>query len=169
MKNMIQISPYDPQYQTQVVELILKIQQQEFGVSITLEQQPDLLNIPNFYQQGNGNFWVALDEDNVIGTIAAIDFDNKYLALRKLFVDTNYRGYGIGKKLLNFIVYWAMKKNVKEIYLGTIDKFKLAHQFYEKNGFVRVTKSELPTSFPIMLVDDIFYRLTVPQLRHQTE
>ncbi len=158
---MIKISTYHPQYQVQVVELILKIQQQEFDVSITLEDQPDLLNIPNFYQQGNGNFWVALDGVMVIGTIAAIDFDSKYLALRKMFVNTNYRGYGIGKKLLNSLVSWAKKRNVKEIYLGTIDKFKLAHQFYEKNGFVRVSKSELPSNFPIMLTDDIFYRYQI--------
>ncbi|MEA5595149.1 hypothetical protein [Rivularia sp. UHCC 0363] len=84
---MIKISIYHPQYQNQVAELILKIQQQEFGVSITLEDQSDLLNIPDFYQQGNGNFWVALDEDNVVATIAAIDIDNKYLALRKMFVN----------------------------------------------------------------------------------
>ncbi len=49
----IKISTYHPQYQAQVVDLILKIQQQEFGVSITLEEQPDLLKISDFYQQGN--------------------------------------------------------------------------------------------------------------------
>ncbi len=164
---MIKISIYHPQYQNQVAELILKIQQQEFGVSITLEDQSDLLNIPDFYQQGNGNFWVALDEDNVVATIAAIDIDNKYLALRKMFVNVNYRGCGVGKKLLITLVNWAKEKNIKEIYLGTIDKFKVAHKFYEKNGFVRVTKSKLPESFPIMLSDNIFYCLTIPN--HQTE
>lgn len=166
---MIQISPYHPQYQNQVVELILKIQQQEFGVAITLEEQPDLLKIQEFYQQGNGNFWVGLDEDKVIGTIAAIDIDCQNLALRKMFVDSNYRGYGIGKKLLNSLIDWAANKNVREVYLGTIDKFKVAHKFYESNGFVRVTKSELPQNFPIMLSDNIFYRLTVPTLHPQTK
>lgn len=39
---------------------------------------------------------------------------------------------------------------------------KLAHKFYEKNGFLRVTKSDLPDNFPIMLSDNIFYCLTVP-------
>ncbi|MEO0842705.1 MAG: GNAT family N-acetyltransferase [Cyanobacteria bacterium J06643_5] len=161
MKNSIQISTYHPQYQSQVIDLILNIQQKEFGVPITLEDQPDLLEIPDFYQQGNGNFWVALDMDKVIGTIAAIDFDSKNLALRKMFVDSNYRGYGIGKKLLYSLVNWAEKKKIDEIALGTIDKLELAHKFYQRNGFVRITKSELPESFPIMLSDNIFYRLTI--------
>ena len=63
------------QYQAEVIDLILKIQQQEFGVLITLKNQPDLSNIPKFYQQGNGNFWIALNGDNIIGTIAAIDVE----------------------------------------------------------------------------------------------
>jgi GNAT superfamily N-acetyltransferase len=157
----IKISTYHPQYQAQVVDLILNIQQKEFGVSITLDDQPDLLKISNFYQQGNGNFWVALDEDKVIGTIAAIDIANQNLALRKMFVDSNYRGCGVGKKLLNYLVSWAGERKVRKICLGTIDKFKVAHKFYQKNGFVRITESELPDNFPIMLSDDIFYCLTV--------
>jgi len=161
MKNSIQISTYQSQYQSQIIDLILNIQQKEFGVSITLEDQQDLLKIPDFYQQGNGNFWVALDGDNVIGTIAAIDFDSKNLALRKMFVDTSYRGYGVGKKLLDALKKWAVERNVRKICLGTIDKFKVAHKFYEKNGFVKVTKSELPESFPIMLSDNIFYSLQI--------
>ena len=72
---MIKISTYYSQYQAEVIDLILKIQQQEFGVLITIKNQPDLLNIPNFYQQGNVNFWIALNGDNIIGTIAAIDVE----------------------------------------------------------------------------------------------
>ena len=112
--------------------------------------------------------WVALDEGKVIGTIAAIDFDNKYLALRKMFVNSNYRGYGVGKKLLNYLVSWAEEKKVRKICLGTIDKFTVARKFYESNGFVQVTKSELPESFPIMLSDNIFYCLTIP-IHQKTE
>ncbi|NJN12631.1 MAG: GNAT family N-acetyltransferase [Richelia sp. RM1_1_1] len=168
MECMIKISPYHPQYQTQVIELILKIQQQEFGVPITLEDQADLLNIPSFYQRNNGNFWVALDEEDVVGTIAAIDIGNQYLALRKMFVDINYRGCGVGKNLLDSLVNWAEERNIAEVYLGTIDKFKVAHKFYEKNGFIQCTKSELPVSFPIMLSDNIFYRLRIPT-HHKTE
>lgn len=127
------------------------------------------MNIPNFYQQGNGNFWVALDADKVIGTIAAIDIGNKSLALRKMFVDINYRGCGIGTKLVDTLINWAEKRKISEIYLGTIDKFRLAHKFYEKNGFVRVNKSELPNIFPIMLSDNIFYCLTVSDYYQKTE
>ncbi|KST69677.1 GNAT family N-acetyltransferase [Mastigocoleus testarum] len=163
MTNTIKISTYNHQYQAQVIELILKIQQQELGLAITLEEQPDLLIIPSFYQKGNGNFWIALDGNNVIETIGAIDMgDNRYLALRKMFVDVNYRGKSrISKKLMDSLVSHARTNNVREIYLGTIGNFKGALRFYEKNGFLPVSKSDLPASFPVMEKDNLFYCLTV--------
>jgi RimJ/RimL family protein N-acetyltransferase len=36
---------------------------------------------------------------------------------------------------------------------------KAAHRFYEKNGFTRLAKHDLPKSFPLMAADTIFYEL----------
>lgn len=52
----MQILSYQPPYQTQVVDLVLHIQRQEFRLPITLEDQPDLLTIPSVYQRDDGNF-----------------------------------------------------------------------------------------------------------------
>jgi len=163
MTDKIEISVYHTQYQAQVIELILKIQRDEFGLPITLDDQPDLLIIPAFYQQRNGNFWLALDGNTVVGTIAAIDIGNSHLALRKMFVDVNYRGssLGVAKNLLFNLINWSKLKNVHTVYLGTVDKFKAAHRFYEKNGFIRIGKFDLPTNFPKREGDNIFYRLSL--------
>ncbi|MCU0570631.1 MAG: GNAT family N-acetyltransferase [Oculatellaceae cyanobacterium Prado106] len=124
----MEIVIYQDQYQDQVIDLILPIQQQEFGSSITLADQPDLLEIPRVYQQGKGNFWVALEDGRVIGTIGAIAIDDKTLILRKMFVNVNYRGkdFGIGQGLMNTLLSWARKEQIREIYLGTIEAFKAA-------------------------------------------
>jgi N-acetylglutamate synthase-like GNAT family acetyltransferase len=50
-------------------------------------------------------------------------------------------------------------KGVKEIYLGTTDKFRAAHRFYEKNGFNEIAEYNLPGNFPVMEVDTKFYQL----------
>jgi N-acetylglutamate synthase-like GNAT family acetyltransferase len=166
----VYISFYQPQYQTQVIGLILHIQRQEFGLPITLEDQPDLLNISKVYQQGNGNFWIAVENDQVIGTIAAIDIQNHQLALRKLFVTSAYRAtnwepleVSIGQQLLNTLRHWATERNIKDIYLGTVSTFKAAHRFYQKNGFQRIDRADLPHTFPSMSGDTHFYRLIMRQ------
>ena len=154
----MQISPYQPQYQTAVIDLILTIQQQEFGLPITLEDQSDLLNIPTVYQE-HGNFWVALDSGQVIGTIAAIDIGDRQLALRKMFVAAPYRGTGVGGQLLKTLCRWAVQQQVSKIYLGTVEVFKGAHRFYENYGFRQIDKLELPATFPVMQGDNRFYQL----------
>ncbi len=59
---MIRIAPFQPEHTPGVVSLIFPIQREEFGVAVTLEDQPDLLDIPGFYLRGAGGFWVVLQE-----------------------------------------------------------------------------------------------------------
>ena len=157
------IQVYNKKYQQQVIDLILDIQQNEFHVPVTIKDQPDLLNIENFYCNKNGNFWVALEDDEVIGTIALIDIDNDQSCLRKMFVHKDHRGKekGVGQLLLDALIDWCKEKNIKEVYLGTIDTMIAAHKFYVRNDFVEIDKAQLPATFPVMKVDNKFFKLAV--------
>ncbi len=157
------ITPYKDIYQQDVVDLILHIQQNEFNVPVTREDQPDLMNIPDFYQVRNGNFWVAVRDGKVIGTIALIDCGNARGALRKMFVDAQHRGKqsGIGQALLDTLLAWAKERDYQEIILGTHEKLHAAQRFYLKNGFEAVMKEYLPPEFPVMAVDNRFFKLSL--------
>jgi N-acetylglutamate synthase-like GNAT family acetyltransferase len=157
---MIEIVQFAPQHAHSVIKLILPIQQDEFHIPITLDQQPDLQDIPSFYQQGVGNFWVGLDDHEVVGTVALIDLGNKQVALRKMFVAASHRGteHQVAKQLLDHLFTWCQTRSVREIYLGTTAKFLAAHRFYEKNGFFEISRAELPDAFPVMVVDTKFYK-----------
>jgi N-acetylglutamate synthase-like GNAT family acetyltransferase len=160
---MIEVVPYTSQYLPGIVDVILPIQQSEFGIPITLDAQPDLLDIPGFYQKENGNFWVALYGSEIIGTISLLDIGNGQGALRKMFVKKPFRGkkHEVSRRLLRVLLEWCEKRGVKEIYLGTTSKFLAAHRFYEKSGFSEISKTELPVSFPVMTVDTKFYKCEV--------
>jgi N-acetylglutamate synthase-like GNAT family acetyltransferase len=160
---LIRIIPFSTEYTQSVVDLIVGIQQGEFHLPITANDQPDLSDIPNYYQKGNGNFWLALHQGNVVGTISLLDIGNQQAALRKMFVDSSYRGgtSGAAGKLLDTLMAWARNNGIREIYLGTTPFFLAAHRFYEKNGFTEVTVDDLPASFPVMSVDKKFYQYTV--------
>ncbi len=159
----VSIEPYTDIHKNSVADLILNIQNGEFGIPITRQQQPDLNEIPKFYQRNNGNFWIAKIDDKVVGTIALLDIGNNKSALRKMFVAKDYRGkeFGIGQDLLNTLIAWARHKGMIEIFLGTTEKFIAAQRFYEKNGFVEIQKQNLPGEFPIMTVDVKFYKFSV--------
>lgn len=156
---MITIQPFENQDTEQIVNLILNIQQNEFQVPITINEQQDLLDIPNFYQQKKGNFWVAKHENEVVGTIALIDCGENIGAIRKMFVKKEFRGkeHGIAQKLLDILVESAQENQITNVYLGTLERLQAAIRFYERNGFTLIEKQNLPSVFPIMPVDTHFF------------
>ncbi len=144
-----------------ISDVILPIQREEFGIPITREAQPDLLNIAGFYQVRAGNFWVAEARGAVIGTIGLLDIGHGEGALRKMFVSSSWRGKQerVAERLLQELIAWARKQALRRILLGTTDRFLAAHRFYEKHDFHLIAKEDLPTTFPVMTVDTRFYAL----------
>ena len=159
----ITVREYEDKFRDDIIDLILEIQQKEFGISITKEDQPDLSDVKNFYQTGNGNFWMALCEGRLVGTISLKDIGNRQAALRKMFVRSAYRGsrHKTAQILLEHLLGWARERGLTDIYLGTTEKFLAAHRFYEKNHFDRTAPEQLPPNFPLMKVDTRFYHLAL--------
>ncbi|MFC0517982.1 GNAT family N-acetyltransferase [Mucilaginibacter angelicae] len=155
------ISSLNNTYCKQIIDIILPIQQIEFNVPITLEAQPDLLDIETNYHRTGGNFWGAVYNEQLVGTIALIAFGDNAAAVRKMFVLKEYRGkeLGIAQLLVDNLITYCRQNNITAIYLGTVDVMKAAHRFYEKNGFKRLEKHDLPKSFPLMSADNVFYEL----------
>jgi N-acetylglutamate synthase-like GNAT family acetyltransferase len=163
----IDVQPFQPRHAVAVRDLVLAIQQQEFSLPVTAESQPDLLDIPGHYQRGLGNFWVALREGQVVGSIGLLDIGEGRGALRKMFVAAPMRGSGSGvaQRLLDTLLQWCSARGMQEVWLGTTEKFLAAHRFYEKSGFARVDRRQLPHGFPVMAVDTRFYRWSGPLTR----
>lgn len=147
--------------------LILPIQQQEFALPVTAADQPDLDDIDGFYRRGAGEFWVAAaDSGRVVGSIALLDLSSQpggagLGAIRKMFVAADQRGSGLAQSLLDKLIDHAREAGLTALWLGTTEKFRAAHRFYERNGFAVVNAADLPAAFPRMAVDNRFYRLAL--------
>jgi GNAT superfamily N-acetyltransferase len=161
MVNLLYIKPISNDYCPQVIDIVLTIQRVEFSLPITLDDQPDLRDIETNYHQGGGNFWGAFLGEELIGTIALINGGRGLGAIRKMFVKKEYRGkeLGVAQKLLNTLVSYCRDNQYVDIYLGTVPPLKAAHRFYERNGFVATDVTDLPTHFPRMAADSMFYHL----------
>ncbi|WP_296260349.1 MULTISPECIES: GNAT family N-acetyltransferase [unclassified Pseudomonas] len=161
--SQISIDRYAPGDEKGIVQLIVPIQREEFGIAIAAEDQPDLMQVQSFYQTGHGDFWLARKDGAVIGTIGLKDIGGGDAALRKMFVAAAWRGreFGVARQLLECLIEAARTRGVRRIYLGTTAKFLAAHRFYEKHGFELIDQRDLPESFPLMVVDTRFYALTL--------
>lgn len=146
----VRIIEYHDKYQNQVIDLILKIQNDEYNIDLSLNEQSDLLNIENEYISNGGNFWIAVDnEDNVIGTIALLKMSDKVAVLKKFFVDSRFRGgeFGIGSNLYGTLLSFVKNKGIKHVILDTPAVATRSHNFYKKVGFRLIGKEDLPVKY----------------------
>ena len=155
---MLEIKTINNTYSESIIDLILNIQEKEFNVPITIKDQPDLMQIEEFYIASGGNFWGAFINGELVGTIALVKFDENAAAIRKMFVKKEFRGreYNIAQQLLEVLIAYCHENGIEEVYLGTVSILKAALRFYERNHFKIINKEELPAKFPLMSADNVF-------------
>jgi GNAT superfamily N-acetyltransferase len=67
----------------------------------------------------------------------------EYAEIGGLVVDTEYRGKGVGKKLMQKAEEWAKDKGFSEVRLRSGGHRKEAHQFYEGIGYENIKWQEV--------------------------
>ncbi len=105
----------------EVVRLVLTCQNDGTRPLLTTADQPDLLTIKESYQDGGGNFWVAVLDGNIIGSIGLMKKEQGIGILKKFFVYDAYRGkpYHVGQKLFQTLLTFAKKEGFTELILDT--------------------------------------------------
>lgn len=155
MTELLKIRPCSPSDNAAVNTLIRSIQRDEQQIDLP---QPELNDIESFYQK-NGNFWVAYDGSQLVGTVALLLLGSGVAKLGKMFVAKSYRGSsaGVATQLLEVAVSWAREFGVQTICLETIPEPCAAQRFYLKNGFKEVSASDLPTAFKLCPYPSRYY------------
>lgn len=143
----MEIITYQEKYKNQVIDLILHIQNDEAKISLSLEEQPDLMDIDSCYRKSGGEFWVAVENDSVVGTIALMPKDSGNGVLKKFFVHKDYRGKKVGYALYCNFIEFARKNNIRTIILDTPSVARESHIFYERVGFVKINHEKLPFEY----------------------
>ncbi len=106
---------------------------QEPSLTIDAEEYPDdeLYFIESCE---SGVFFVAEENDKVIGFILGFKLTRSTYVLELIVVNNNIRGKGVGSKLLNKFREEISKLGATSYFLFSPDESKQTHQFYLKNG-----------------------------------
>lgn len=146
----MQIITYQEKYKQQIIDLILHIQNDEAKINLSLEEQPNLLDISDCYEKDGGEFWLAVEDDIVIGTLALMNKGNGNAVLKKGFVRADYRKHGILGKLYATLLEFAKEKGITTFIFDTPSVATNCHSFFEKRGYRRITKEALtfPYEYP---------------------
>lgn len=73
----------------------------------------------------------VFSNDKQIGFCRAVSDKTRFAYIMDVFIDKQYRGHGIGKKMLSFLLDSSELETVYQCFLLT----KYAHGFYKKLGF----------------------------------
>jgi hypothetical protein len=131
----IVIKEYDPLYQ-EGINLMMRTIEAEFAEAIT---GPQSTIIKEVYQLPGQKFWVALHNKEVVGTIGMVLKENLFAEVKRM-------------------MEWTLQQGIKTVYLGTMNQFKAAQRFYEKQGFISIPPSLLPKEYKINPIDTLFYK-----------
>lgn len=153
MKQAIKIIPFQAAHQKDIDTMMNNIVL-EFEEPILTTQAKKIIDV---FGLPNHRFWVAVNDDKIIGTIGLVQLGYQNIVLKSMFVDQTQRGLGVSNLLLKTLEEWAVHHYYKQIYLGTMTQFAAGQRFYSKNGFEKCTQADLPPDFIINPLDTIFY------------
>ncbi len=91
-----------------------------------------------------GCIFLAMDENNLIGTAGLWKENDEEYELIKMAVDTVYRGRGISKILLDKCIAEAKLRGAKKIFLYSNSQLQTAIQLYKKYGFEHIPVTNAP-------------------------
>ena len=94
----------------------------------------DLDDLIGFYEGGLFDV-LETDAGDLIGTVGLVPINNGACELRKMYLKTNHRGRGYGKRLLKHAIGRATDLGFVRIELQTARVLEEAIALYEKFGF----------------------------------
>lgn len=161
--SIIKIQTYTESDRDEIISLVLHCQNDGTRPIVSVENQPELLHIKEKYLDAGGNFWVAKKDGKIVGSIGLMMCGDGLAILKKFFVYEAYRGnpYHLGIKLYQVFLTFAKSKGVNRIILDTPKNTERAHKFYEKAGFKKISKEELPIVYDQPYEDSDFFSLEI--------
>jgi ribosomal protein S18 acetylase RimI-like enzyme len=100
--------------------------------------EEELAKLPGEYIPPKGSLLLAVDGKNTAGCVALRGFNGDVCEMKRLYLRSEYRGYGIGRKLSKKIIEEAERIGYSSIRLDTLKNLKEAMGLYESLGFKRV-------------------------------
>lgn len=152
----LKFQQYDESFREKTEKFLADILEGEYGFKIGVDIDDDVVNIWEHYLGDGGDFWIALLDGEIVGTLGLEKGEEGRSCLRRFLVKNGMRRKGIGRKLFDVLMDSARKLGFKEVYVSTVSGMEEGKAFYEKFGFERVDR--MPPEMPRTL-DTEFFRL----------
>ena len=110
------------------------------GVDLCFQSfDAELAGLPGDYAPPRGALILALIENQVAGCVALRPLDNvdypNAAEMKRLYVRKAFRGFGLGRQLVEAVMDAARQAGYDSILLDTLDDMEAARALYDELGF----------------------------------
>ena len=158
---MISITQFKDCYTQDVIDLVLHFQNDGTRPLVTVNDQPDLLNIKECYLNAGGNFWVATDNGKLAGSIGIMPYGKEVAVLKSfLCMKIIFKGnpFTLGK---NYTLSYYPLQRQKALQLDLTVLAERILQLLGRQG----QQPELPVGQSAVSVNDLEVMIT--EILHQ--
>ena len=126
-----------------VKDLILAVLTKEYPFDKSAYSDSDLYDLAGTYSGPRDNFFVLEDNGKIVGTVGVKEDSERIALLRRLFVDSHYRGKGYGALLISEAIRFCKEKEYSSMVFRTTNRMTQAIELCKKNGFKKAEEVDL--------------------------
>ena len=109
------------------------------GIDLAFQDiETELSNLKEKFEGNGGGFFLARNDQEIIGCVGFWRIDNRTCELKRLYVVPQARGQQIGEQLIQMVLDKARDMHYSTILLDTIDTMKTAIGLYRRMGFTEI-------------------------------
>jgi putative acetyltransferase len=146
----ITIRPFEERDACEVRELFIAVNRllsptnlrEAFEVYIEQALAEEIDRIAAYYSERNSGFWVATQNESVVGMFGLERASPDAMELRRMYVDPATRRAGIGRRMLCFAEEECRQRGVARVVLSTAEIQEAALALYRKVGY-RLVREEI--------------------------
>lgn len=164
------ISAFNKKYHEAIICFFKKAFKEDGRKLMLNDKDSDIVTIEETYMK-QGFFWCAIDNKTkkILGTIALRPIDD-FWEIRRFFVLKKEQNKGIGQKLLETAIEFAINNKYKVLKAATLERGYIAHHLFEKYGFCptkRFNNSTADIFYKLVLSSDFIYRFKLNKLKEK--
>mgnify|MGYP000721559663 CR=1 FL=1 len=107
----------------------------QYGISFETYVAKGMYEFYSQYDPEMDRVWICEDNNRIIGFLLGMHRENQALQLRYFILLPEYRGIGLGKKLMELYMEFLREKNYRSTYLWTTHEQETAALLYKRFGF----------------------------------
>jgi ribosomal protein S18 acetylase RimI-like enzyme len=121
-----------------------KLYSEEYNYGISFETYVGA-GLHEFYINYNpsiDNVWICEHNDRIVGFLLLMHRENNTAQLRYFYLEPEYRGMGLGRKLMQLYINFLIEKGYQSSYLWTTHELHSAASLYKSYGFKLTEEKE---------------------------